>query len=319
MLLLVVCGLTAPDVLAQGAAGFPSRPVRVIVSSPAGGSPDILARMLAQKMSESVGQQIVVDNRAGAGGTIGAGLASKAAPDGYTLLVGHIGTFGVNSTLYPKLPYDPIRDFQPVTLFAKVPNMMVVNPSVPAKSVKELVALAQGKPGTLNYGSAGNGSAAHLLVEYFRLLTKTDIQHVPYRGTAPALTDLIAGQVSMTITGMPPLLPHVKTGKIRALGVSTAQRVAQLPDVPTIIEAGVPGYDVTQWFGLMAPAGTPRPVVMRLHAEVTKALQRPDLRERYAAEATEPVMNSPEEFAAFVASEIARWAPVVRASGAKPE
>ena len=310
--------VAAGPALAQTAA-YPAKPVRVIVSSPSGGSPDILTRILAQRLGEAMNQQVIVDNRAGAGGTIGAGLAARAAPDGYTLLVGHIGTFGVNSTLYPKLPYDPIRDFQPISLFARVPNMLVVNPALPVKTVKELVALAKLRPGELNYGSAGNGSAAHLLVEYFKLLTKTNIQHVPYRGTAPAMTDLIAGQVSLTITGLRPLLPQVRTGKLRALGVTTAARLTQLPEVPTIIEAGVTGYEVTQWFGLMAPAATPKDIIARLLDETHKALQRPELRERYANEATDPSGNTPEQFAAFVVSEIARWAPVVRASGARPE
>lgn len=304
---------------AQQTSAFPSKPIRIIVSSPSGGSPDILARLVGQKLGDSMNQQVVIDNRAGAGGTIGASIAARSPADGYTLLVGHIGTFGVNSTLYPKLPYDPLKDFQAISLFAKVPNMLAINPALPVKSVKELVALAKTRPGALNYGSAGNGSAAHLLVEYFKLLTKSDIQHVPYRGTAPAMTDLIAGQVSMTITGLPPLLPQVRSGKLRALAVSTAIRVRQVPEVPTMIESGVAGYDVSQWFGLMAPAATPREIIMRLHAEIIKAVQRPDLRERFDAEATDPETNTPEQFQAFVASEIARWAPVVKASGARPE
>lgn len=306
-------------VWAQQTSAFPSKPIRIIVSSPSGGSPDILARLVGQKLGDGMNQQVVIDNRAGAGGTIGASIAARAPADGYTLLVGHIGTFGVNSTLYPKLPYDPLKDFQGISLFAKVPNMLAINPALPVKSVKELVALAKTRPGALNYGSAGNGSAAHLLVEYFKLLTKADIQHVPYRGTAPAMTDLIAGQVSMTITGLPPLLPQVRSGKLRALAVSTAIRVRQVPEVPTMIESGVAGYDVSQWFGLMAPAATPRDIIMRLHAEIIKAVQRPDLRERFEAEATDPETNTPEQFQAFVASEIARWAPVVKASGARPE
>jgi tripartite-type tricarboxylate transporter receptor subunit TctC len=321
---LIVCiagtlAAMTPPAAAQTAPAYPGKPVRIIVSSPSGGSPDILTRILAQRLGDAMNQQVIVDNRAGAGGTIGAGLAARAAPDGYTLLVGHIGTFGVNSTLYPKLPYDPIKDFQPISLFARVPNMLVVNPALPVKTVKDLVALAKLRPGELNYGSAGNGSAAHLLVEYFKLLTKTNIQHVPYRGTAPAMTDLIAGQVSLTITGLPPLLPQVRAGKLRALGVTTATRLTQLPEVPTIIEAGIAGYEVTQWFGLMAPAATPKEIVARLLDETHKALQRPELRERFAAEATDPSGNTPEQFAAFVVSEIARWAPVVRASGARPE
>lgn len=318
-ILVYIAAFSSVFASAASAQSFPTKPVRMVVPFPAGGPTDIVGRTIGQKLSETLGQPVVIDNRAGAGGTIGASIAARSPADGYTLLVGHIGTFGVNSTLYPKLPYDPLKDFQAISLFAKVPNMLAINPALPVKSVKELVALAKTRPGALNYGSAGNGSAAHLLVEYFKLLTKSDIQHVPYRGTAPAMTDLIAGQVSMTITGLPPLLPQVRSGKLRALAVSTAIRVRQVPEVPTMIESGVAGYDVSQWFGLMAPAATPREIIMRLHAEIIKAVQRPDLRERFDAEATDPETNTPEQFQAFVASEIARWAPVVKASGARPE
>jgi tripartite-type tricarboxylate transporter receptor subunit TctC len=284
-----------------------------------GGSTDILARLVGQKLGEAFGQQVIIDNRPGAGGNIGVELVARAAPDGYTLVMGHIGTFGVNPTLYPKLPYDPIKDFQPITLFAKVPNMLAVNVSLPVKSVKELIALAKARPGALNYGSGGNGSAAHLATEYFKLLTRTDIQHIPYKGTAPAITDLIAGQVSMAITGVPPLLPHVKSGRLRALAVGTPQRLPLLPALPTIAEAGVPGYEATQWYGVLAPALTPKEIVARLHAEIVSALQRPEVRERLASEAAEPVGNTPEQFQSFIKAEIARWAPVVKASGARAD
>jgi len=200
-----------------------------------------------------------------------------------------------------------------------VPNMMAVNAALPVKSVQELIALAKAKPGTLNYGSGGNGPAAHLATEYFKLMTKTDIQHIPYKGTAPAITDLIAGQVSLAITGVPPLLPHVKSGKLRALGVATAKRLPVLPELPTIAEAGVPGYEATQWYGVLAPAATPRDVVARLNAEIVKALQRTEVRDRLAGAAAEPVGNTPEQFQAFIKTEIARWAPVVKASGARPD
>ena len=312
---VTLAGLTA-DLPAQS---YPVKPLRLVVPFTPGGSTDILARLVGQKLGEAFGQQVIIDNRPGAGGNIGVELVARAAPDGYTLVMGHIGTFGVNPTLYPKLPYDPIKDFQPITLFAKVPNMLAVNVALPVKSVKELVALAKARPGALNYGSGGNGSAAHLATEYFKLLTKTDIQHIPYKGTAPAITDLIAGQVSMAITGVPPLLPHVKSGRLRALGVGTPQRLPLLPALPTIAEAGVPGYEATQWYGVLAPALTPKDVVARLHAEIVKALQRPEVRERLASEAAEPVGNTPEQFQAFIQAEIARWAPVVKASGARAD
>lgn len=298
---------------------FPVKPIRMIVVSPPGGSPDILARIICQKLGDAFGQQVIIDNRPGAGGTIGTEIAARAAPDGYTLVVGYLGTFGVSPSLYARLPYHPIKDFQPLTLFTKVPNLMVVHPSVKATSVKQLVELAKAAPGALNYGSAGNGSAAHLLVEYFKLLTKVEIQHVPYRGTGPALIELLSGQIAMTITGVPPLLPHVKSGKLRPLGVSTAARIHHLPDVPTIKEAGVPDYEVTQWYGFLAPAATSRAIVERLHGEMVKVLMRQDVRERFVAEGAEAVSSTPGQFQAFIRSEIARWRPVVKASGARPE
>ena len=308
-----------PALAAESADKYPSKPIRLVVPFTPGGSTAILARVIGQKLTEAWGKQVVIDNRPGAGGNIGVDLVAKSPADGYTLVMGHIGTFGVNPTLYPKLPYDPIKDFQPITLVALVPNMLSVNPGVPAKSVKELVALAKAKPGTINFGSGGNGSAAHLAGEYFKLMTKTDITHIPYRGTSPAVTDLIAGQIQMIITGVPPTLQFVKAGKLRALGVATAKRLPLLPDLPTIAEAGVPGYEATQWYGVLAPARTPQPIVAKLNAEMARAIKGPDVREKLAADAAEPVGNSPEEFGAFIKKEIARWAPVVKASGARPE
>jgi tripartite-type tricarboxylate transporter receptor subunit TctC len=212
-----------------------------------------------------------------------------------------------------------VKDFQPITLFAMIPNLLSVNPSLPVKSVKELVALARARPGQLNYGSGGNGSAAHLATEYFKLMSKTDIVHIPYKGTAPALTDLLAGNTSMILTGVPAQLPHIKSGRLRALGVASARRLPLFPELPTIMEGGVKGYEATQWYGVLAPAGTPRPIVDRLNAALVKALQSADVRERLAAEAGEPVGNTPEQFHAYIQQEIARWAPVIKASGAKPE
>jgi len=315
---LVAASIT-PALAAESANDYPSKPIRLVVPFTPGGSTDILARVIGQKLTEAWGKQVVIDNRPGAGGNIGVDLVAKSPADGYTLVMGHIGTFGVNPTLYPKLPFDPVKDFQPITLVALVPNMLSVNPALPAKSVKELVALAKAKPGTINFGSGGSGSAAHLAGEYFKLLTKTEITHIPYRGTSPAVTDLIAGQIQMIITGVPPTLSFVKAGKLRALGVATAKRLPLLPELPTIAEAGVPGYEATQWYGVLAPAGVPKPIVAKLNAEMVKAIKGADVRDKLAAEAAEPVGNTPEEFGAFIRKEIARWAPVVKASGARPE
>lgn len=321
---LLAAGLMAayalPGPAAQSAAGsFPQRPIRVIVVSPPGGSPDILTRFICQKFSEAFSQQVIVDNRSGAGGIVGTEIAARAAPDGHTLVVGFIGALAVAPSLHTKLSYDPIKDFQPISLFAKLPNLLAVSPSLPVTSVTQLIDLARAKPGALNYGSAGNGSAAHLSVEFFKLLTKTDIRHVAYRGTGPGLVGLLAGEVVMTITGVPPLMPHIKSGKLRALGVSAAQRISQLPDVPTMIEAGVPGYEVMQWYGLLAPAATPREIIARLHAEIVKALERPDVRERFSAEGADPVSTTPAQFQDFIKSEIVRWRPVVKAFSEKPD
>ncbi len=315
----LLAAMALPALAAENAQNYPSKPIRLVVPFTPGGSTDILARVIGQKLTEAWGKQVVIDNRPGAGGNIGVDLVAKSPADGYTLVMGHIGTFGVNPTLYPKLPYDPIKDFQPITLVALVPNMLSVNPALPAKSVKELVALAKAKPGTINFGSGGNGSAAHLAGEYFKLMTKTEITHIPYRGTSPAVTDLIAGQIQMIITGVPPTLAFAKAGKLRALAVATSKRLPLLPELPTIAEAGVPGYEATQWYGVLAPAGTPKPIVAKLNAEMAKAIKGPDVREKLAADAAEPVGNAPEEFGAFIKKEIARWAPVVKASGARPE
>jgi len=301
------------------AQNYPTRPIRMVVPFTPGGSTDILARFIGQKLTEAWGQQVVIDNRPGAGGTIGLEIAARAKPDGYTLVMAHIGTLAVNPTLYEKLSYDPVKDFQPITQVAMVPNMLAVHPALPAKSVKELVGLARAKPGGLNCGSGGNGSAAHLACEYFKLKAQVNIVHIPYRGTAPAVTDLIAGQISMMITGVPPLLQQVKAGKLRGLAVATSKRLPLLPEYPTIAEAGVPGYEASQWYGVLAPAGTPRPIVDRLYKGIADALARPDAKERLAADAAEAVGSTPEEFGAFIKAEIARWAPVVKASGAKPD
>ena len=297
------------------AQSYPAKPVRLIVPFTPGGSTDILARTLAQQLTVAWNQQVLVENRAGAGGTIGADAVAKAAPDGYTLLMGHIGTLAVNVALYPKLPYNPTRDFSPVSLVAIVPNVLLVHPSVPVKSVQEFLAYVRANPGKVNYGSGGNGSAAHLAVEYFKLQTKTDFVHIPYRGTGPMVTDLLAGQITMTMTGVLPTLPHIQSGKMRALGVSSTKRVSALPNIPTVGEAGVPGFDATQWYGLVAPAGTPRAVIEKLNTDTRAAMQSKEIRERLESEGAIAESNSPEQFAAFIAAEIKRWGAVVRASG----
>jgi tripartite-type tricarboxylate transporter receptor subunit TctC len=308
--------------LASGAAAaqtYPSKPIRIVVPFTPGGSTDILARSLGQKLNEAWKQPVIVENRPGAGGAIGAELVAKAAPDGYTLLMGHIGTLAVNPTFYPKLPYDAVKSFAPVALIASVPNVLVVHPSVPAKDVAELVALAKAKPGSLTYSTGGNGSAAHLAMEYFKLQTGTDIVHVPYKGAAPAVTDVVAGQVSMTMTGAPALMPHVQAGKLRALGVSSPKRLAAFPQLPTIAEAGVKGFDATQWYGVVAPAGTPADVVRKLNAEIRAIMQSPEMQERLRTEGAIATVSTPEEFAKLIAAEIERWGKVIRTAGMKPD
>ena len=301
------------------AQSYPSKPIRLIIPFPPGGSTDILGRSLAQKLSEAWGQQVLVDNRGGAGGTIGADLAAKAPADGYTLLMGHIGTLAVNVALYPKLSYDPVRDFAPVSMVALVPNVLVVHPALPVKNVTELIAYAKANPGKLNYSSGGNGSAAHLAVEYFKLQTKTEIVHVPYKGTGPSVTDLIAGQVSMTMTGAPAVMPHVQSGRIRALGVSSPQRIPALAQIPSVAEAGVPGFDATQWYGVVAPAGTPKEVVAKLNAEIRKIMQSKEMLDRLNTEGAIAAAGTPEQFGAYIKNEIMRWGVVVKAAGMKAD
>jgi tripartite-type tricarboxylate transporter receptor subunit TctC len=305
--------------MANAQPAYPVKPIRLVVPFAPGGSTDTIARLIGQKLDEALGQQVIIDNRPGAGGNLGVDYVAKSAPDGYTLIFGHVGTFGFGPSLYAKLPYDPIRDFAPVALFAMVPNMLVVHPSLPANSVKELVALARARPGQLNYGSSGNGSASHLATEYFKLLSKTDITAIPYKGTGPLVTDLIAGQTSLTITGVPPLYPHVQSGRLRALAVGSVKRLPLLPSLPTIAEAGVPDYESSTWFGPLAPAKTPREIIVRLNVELMKMLQRPDVRARFAAEGIEALGSTPEEFGTYIKSEIERWSRVIKAAGVRSE
>jgi len=298
---------------------YPGQPVKLVVPFPPGGSTDIIARAMAQKLTQLWGQQVIVDNRPGAGGVIGADAVAKSPADGYTLLMGHVGTLAVNTSLYPKLPYDPLKSFAPVSMVAVVPNVLVVHPSVPVKSVSELIAYAKAHPGKLNYGSAGNGSAANLAMEYFKLQTKTDIVHVPYKGTAPSITDLVGGQITLTMTGAPTVMPHVQSGRLRALAVSSLERVDALPKTPTLAEAGVPGFEATQWYGIAAPAGTPPAVVAKLNADTRKIMQTEDMRQRLSTEGAIVSTGTPEQFTAFIKAEIAHWAVVVKSAGMRVE
>ncbi len=304
---------------ARAATDWPVRPVRLVVPFPPGGSTDILGRSIAQKLQESLGQPFVVENKPGAGGSIGATEVARAAPDGYTLLMGHIGTLAINPSLYPDLAYDPVRSFAPVALIARVPNVLVVNPAVPARDVQQLIALAKAKPGALRYASGGNGSAAHIAMEYFKLRTQTDISHIPYRGTSPAVTDVMGGQVEIIMTGVPAVLQQVNAGKLRALAVSSRLPVASMPDVPTIAASGVPDFEAIQWYGLVAPARTPAAVIALLNAEVGRALQTPALRARLDAEGADAAPTTPDGFGALIVSEIARWKPVVEQSRMRPD
>ncbi len=311
---LVLAGLAMP-VAAQ--TSYPTKLVKIVVPFPAGGTTDILARILAQRMTEAWKQPFVVENRPGAGGNIGTDVVAKSAPDGHTLVMGTVGTHAINPSLYTKMPYDHVKDFAPISLVATVPNLLVVNPNVPAKSVKELIALAKAKPGQLSFASSGNGTSLQLSGELFKTMAGVDILHVPYKGSSPAVADLIGGQVSMMFDNMPSALPHVKAGKLRPLAVTTARRSPSAPDIPTIAEAGLPGYEASSWFCLLAPAGTPKEIVTKLSTEVAKILRQPDVKERLFSLGAEPVGNTPEQFAAFIKAETVKWAEVVKKSGAK--
>ena len=298
---------------------YPSKPIRLVVPFTPGGSTDILARAVAQELTKAWGQAVIVDNVPGAGGAIGAEKVAKAVPDGYTLLMGHIGTLAVNPSLYPTLPYDPITSFAPVAWVARVPNVLVVHPSVKATNVKELVALAKANPGRMNYGSGGNGSAANLATEYFKLQTGTSILHIPYRGTAPAVTDLMGGQIQLLFTGAPAVLGQVKNGQLRALAVSSPTRLAALPDLPTVAESGYPGFEADQWYGVVAPAGTPAGVVAKLNAQINQALTAPDMKTRMNNEGAIATPATPEAFGQLIARELARWKPVIQSGRVKAE
>ncbi len=318
--------LAAGVALAAGFAGvsgsafaqgtYPTKPITMIVPFSAGGTTDILARIVSLQLGKALGQPVVVDNRPGAGGNIGASLAAKAPADGYTLFMGTIGTHAINQSLYSKLPYDPVKDFAPITRVAMVPNVVVVNPAVPAKNVKELIAYVKANPNKLSYGSSGSGSSMHLSGELFNSMTGLSIQHIPYKGSAPAVNDLLGNQIGLMFDNLPSSYQHVKAGKLRALAVTSAKRSPALPDVPTVAEAGVPGYEATSWFALYATGGTPQPIVDRLNAEVVKILAMPEVKKQMDGQGAEPNPEKPAQLAAFMKSEAAKWAKVVKASGA---
>jgi tripartite-type tricarboxylate transporter receptor subunit TctC len=299
------------SVQSASAQSWPTKPVRLIVPSPPGDGSDLMARSIGQKLAEALGQQVVVDNRPGAGGRLGTELAVKAPPDGYTLLMGNAGSNAINAALFKDLAYDLERDFVPITQVMRAPNVLVINPALPVGSVGDLIALYKANPGKYSYGSGGNGSSAHLSAELFKTMAGVDVVHVPYKGATPALTDVIAGQVAMFIGNLPPAMGHIKSGRVKALAVTTAQRSALVPDVPTMAESGLAGYETVAWFGLFAPAGAPGDIVARLAAETAKIVQQPAIREQIASLGGEPVGNAPAEFSTIVRSDIAKWKRVV--------
>ena len=316
LLVAVVAALAAPFTFAQSVANYPAKPVRLVVPFPAGGTTDILARAVAQKLSEAWGQQVIVDNRPGAGGNIGSDLVAKSTPDGYTLLMGTVGTHAINPSLYKNMPYDHVKDFAPVILVAGVPNVLVVNPSLPVHSVSELIAYAKANPGKLNFASSGNGTSIHLSGELFKVMTGVEMTHVPYKGSAPALTDLIGGQVQLMFDNLPSSLPFIRAGKLRALAVTSGARAAALPDLPTLAESGLPGFEASSWFGVLAPAGTPRDIVAKLNGAIASWLASPAAKEKLLAQGAIAAGGTPDDFARHIGAETSKWAKVVKASGA---
>jgi len=312
---IIAAGAT-PLAIGAGEA-YPSRPIRLVVPFPPGGPLDVVARAIGQKLTDAWGQPVIIDNRPGAGGNIGADLVAKSAPDGYTILEGALSTHAVNVSLYSKMPYDPIRDFAPITLVAVTPNVLVLNPSVPANSVQELIAYAKAHPGKLSFGSGSNGSAGHLAGEAFKTEAGVDMVHIPYKGGAPAMQALLAGDTQLMFDNLSNSTPQLKAGKIKALAVTTAKRSALAPELPTLAEAGLPGFDIYTWWGFMAPAGTPKEIIAKWNAEVTRILVTPEMKAFFAQQGAEPAPTSPEEFSALIRREITKYAKIVKDSGAK--
>ena len=316
ILVAAACAVVAGSAFAQA---YPNKPVRMIVGFPPGGGTDVVARVISQKLTEWWGQPVAVENRAGATGTIGADVVAKSTPDGYTLIMGHVNSTGIAPNLFAKLPYDPIKDFAAVAYVGYVPNVLAVHPSVNVKSVKELVVLLKSKPGQLNYASSGNGSTQHLAGEMFKQLTGTSIVHVPYKGSGDAIKDLLGGVVAMNFDTMPPVMPHIQAGKLRGLAISTPRRLPQLPDVPTFLEEGITGFDVANWYGVMAPAGTPREIVQKLNADINKAMQVPEVRARLEGVGTQLREQSAAEFEAYMKAEVAKYAKLIKDTGVRIE
>jgi len=309
---------TAGQAYAQAASTFPNKPIHIIVTFTSGGAPDILARLIGEKLNAAWGQPVIVDNKPGAGGNIGADYVAKAAPDGYNLVLGTVGTHSINGALYQNMPYDMVKDFTPVSLLASTPNMLVVNNDVPAKNLKEFIALGK-KEGKMTFASSGSGTSIHVSGELFKTMTGIDMQHIPYKGRASAIPDLLGGRVTMMFDNMPSSLPLVREGKLRALGVTSAKRSAAAPDIPTLAEAGLPGFEAVSWFAMFAPANTPAPVVDKLQAEISRIVKSPDIAKKLLDLGLDPSGSTPAELAAYQKSEIAKWSKVVKDSGAKVE
>jgi len=317
---IVATALAAASVVAAPPAtgqGYPTKPVKLVVPFPPGGSLDFAGRLIAQKLTEAWSQSVVVENKPGAGGNIGADLVAKAPADGYTILLGALSTHAVNPSLYARMPYDAVRDFAPITLIAVTPNVLVVNANSPVRNVAEFIAYTKANPGKLSFGSGSNGSAGHLAGELYKVETGTDAVHIPYKGAAPATQALLAGDTQFMFDNLANAMAQVKGGKLRALAVTTARRSSLAPDLPTMAEAGLPGFDISTWYGLFAPAGTPSAIVAKWNADVTKILNAPDVRARFVADGAEPAPDTPEQFSQFVAAELAKYARIVKASGAK--
>lgn len=314
--ILLLAGSGAGHVLAQQ---YPAKPIRMIIGFPPGGGTDIVGRIVAQRLSENLGQQILPDNRGGASGQIAAELTAKAPPDGYTVMMAHIAAISILPSLYPRMPYDAARDFAPISLVAIGPNLLVVHPSVPARSVKELVALAKARPGQLHYASPGAGTVQHLAAELFKLQAKVDMLHVPYKGSGQSIVDLVAGHVHLDFDSVPPVLPHVRSGRLRALAVTTEKRFSILPDIPTVTEGGVTGFDMSTWWGLVAPAAVSKEIIARLQSEIVKVLRQPDVKEKIAFAGADTVGNTADQFGAFIRAETAKYARIVKEAKIKIE
>jgi tripartite-type tricarboxylate transporter receptor subunit TctC len=302
-----------------GAQEYPTKPIRLVITYPPGGNTDLVGRALALKLGEFMGQQVVVDNRGGAGGVLGSMITAQSAPDGYTIMLGTSAGMVINPLLSRKLTYDPVRDFAPVSMVVIVPQLLVINPQLPVKNVRELIAFAKAKPGYLNAGSSGVGTPNHFGTELLKWLAGVDIVHVPYKGGAPALTDLLGGQIQMAFSSVPAVLPHIKAGRLVALGVGSAKRSPALPNIPTIAEAGVPGYEYSTWYGIFAPAKTPRTLIARLNTEIVKAMETPDIKDRFTALGGDPDPGTPEELRAYMANESAKWAKIIKAANIRIE